>query len=87
MTNMAEYLSFQANILSSTLPTQLGNLVKFTLGMKIKGNDITGPLPSQLGRLTGITKSLQLRSMSVTGSVSRGLLGLLVPAEPADRRQ
>ena len=56
-------------IIQSTIPTQLGGLVKSYYGMDLWSNQLIGTIPTQLGRLVKLTQYISFYGNSLTGWV------------------
>mmetsp|Transcript_17002 Transcript_17002/g.39257 ORF Transcript_17002/g.39257 Transcript_17002/m.39257 type:complete len:115 (+) Transcript_17002:1710-2054(+) len=66
MTNL-EFLVLFSNLLSGTIPSELGNTAKLRV-LSLVGNRLTGPMPTELGRLTDL-EVLGFSSNDLSGSI------------------
>jgi len=62
MVDMGMWFNVQANSLSSTIPTELGNLVKMSSRIQLGSNSFTMSIPTQLGRISKMTHNFLLYS-------------------------
>ena len=58
-----------SNRLSSTLPSQLGNLKNLTQGLSLHYNSIESSIPTELGNHVRLTSCLSLHSLSLSSSI------------------
>jgi hypothetical protein len=64
-------LSLHTNLLTGTIPIELGNLSNLTI-LLLGDNSLTGSIPSELGNLTNLT-TFNLASNSLTGTIPKEL--------------
>ena len=64
-------LSLATNLLTGTIPIELGNLSNLTI-LLLGDNSLTGSIPSELGNLTNLT-TFNLYSNSLTGTIPKEL--------------
>ena len=74
-------------IIQSTIPTQLGGLVKSYYGMDLWSNQLISTIPTQLGRLVKLTQYISFYGNSLTGWVPTELGNLEEVVPPQQIRR
>lgn len=69
-------IAMDGNSLTSSIPSELGQLTAMGAGISLASNQLTGSIPSEFGALTDLTL-LQIGTNYLTGSLPSQLAGML----------